>query len=196
MNASKPNSIEPPSPSVDRADATGEAFFPAPSSADETPSVRRRLASFTYEGVVLFGVLMLSGWLFSTLAQQRHALALRDGLQWYLFVVLGIYFITFWTRGGQTVAMRAWHLKVVAANGQALTQLRALARYAASYAWVVPGLAIAHFSGMAGGGLLLPLLLNVLGYALVARFSPDRQFLHDKLCGTRIITFKPPKKAR
>jgi uncharacterized RDD family membrane protein YckC len=173
-----------------------EALFPTPVSTEGTPSIRRRLAAFTYEGVVLFGVLMLSGWLFSTLAQQRHALALRDGLQWYLFVVLGIYFITFWTRGGQTVAMRAWHLRVVSRDGAALGQGRALARYIASYLWVLPGLAIAHFSGLKGGGLLLPLALNVAGYALIARFTPGRQFLHDTLCGTRLITQLPAPKTK
>ena len=71
------------------------------------PGIWRRLACFVYEGVLLFGVLMISGYLFSTLTQQRHALLGRHALQGFLFVVLGIYFVWFWSHGGQTVAMKA-----------------------------------------------------------------------------------------
>ncbi|MDH5539716.1 MAG: RDD family protein, partial [Rhizobacter sp.] len=45
------------------------------------PSLWRRMASFIYEGVLLFGVLMIAGYLFSSLTQQRHALVGRHGLQ-------------------------------------------------------------------------------------------------------------------
>ena len=43
------------------------------------PSLRRRLAAFLYEGVLLFGVLMISGYLYSSLSQQRHALSGATG---------------------------------------------------------------------------------------------------------------------
>ena len=56
----------------------------------------RRLASFIYEGVVLFGVVFVAGWLYSTLTQQRNAQVGQHGLQAFLFLVLGIYFIWFW----------------------------------------------------------------------------------------------------
>jgi uncharacterized RDD family membrane protein YckC len=171
-----------------------EAFFPLPGTpAQAVPSIRRRMAAFTYEALILFALLMLSGWLFSTLAQQRHALLLRQGLMWYSFIVLAVYFVWFWTHGGQTVAMRAWHIKVVTATGQPLTQARAMARYVLCYAWLLPGLAVAHFSQLQGAALLMPVALNIVGWALVARFTPGRQFMHDKLCGTQLITQLPDK---
>jgi uncharacterized RDD family membrane protein YckC len=166
----------------------------AQSESAPLPSIRRRLAAFTYEGVMLFGVLMISAYLFSSLTQQRHALQLRWGLMGYLFVVLGIYFVWFWTHGGQTVAMRAWHIRIVDAAGAPLTQTRAFLRYAASYIWFLPGLGIAASSGLQGGKMLLPLLLNVVLVALLARFSPGRQFPHDLLSGTRLVTQYPQKK--
>ena len=71
------------------------------------------MACFLYEGVLLFGVVMIAGYLFSSLTQQRNALVGRHGLQAFLFIVLGIYFVWFWSHGGQTVAMRAWHIRLV-----------------------------------------------------------------------------------
>ena len=38
------------------------------------PSLGRRMACWVYEGLLLFGVLFISGYLFSTLSQSRHAL--------------------------------------------------------------------------------------------------------------------------
>ena len=73
---------------------------------DAAPGLWRRMACFIYEGVLLFGVVMIAGYLFSTLTQQRNALNGRHGLQAFLFIVLGIYFVWFWSRGGQTVAMK------------------------------------------------------------------------------------------
>ena len=88
------------------------------SSAEQVPTapgLGRRLAALIYEGLLLFGVLMVAGWLYGGLTQQRHALVGRFGLQVFLFLVLAVYFVWFWTHGGQTVALKAWRLRVVAA---------------------------------------------------------------------------------
>jgi len=73
-----------------------------------------------YEAMLLFGVLFIAGWLFSTLLQQRHALYLRGALQDWLFLVLGLYFVWFWTHRGQTLAMKTWRIKVVDKQGHEL----------------------------------------------------------------------------
>jgi hypothetical protein len=100
--------------------------------------VMRRMAAFVYEGVLLFGVVMFAGYLYSSLTQQRHALHGMHGLQAFVFVVLGIYFVWFWSKSGQTVAMKTWHVRLVDKAGQAVTQQRALARYALCWVWFVP----------------------------------------------------------
>lgn len=156
------------------------------------PSLRRRLAAFVYEGVVLFGVLMISGWLYSSLTQQRHALQGRLGLQLFLFLVLAVYFVWFWTHGGQTVAMKAWRIRLVAADGQPLGQVRAMARYVAAWLWFVPGFVAAWAADLhRGGALALALAVGALGYAGTALLHPDRQFMHDVLCRTRLVDVTP-----
>ena len=146
-----------------------------------------------YEGVLLFGVLMLSGWLYSSLTQQRHALQGKTGLQAFLFVVLAMYFVWFWTHGGQTVAMKTWRLRVVTADGRPLGQGRALARYVLSWLWFVPSLLAVYLAGLHGGlAIGGTLVAGMAAYAAVSRLHPDRQFLHDALCGTRLVDATPP----
>lgn len=158
----------------------------------ETPALARRLASFVYEGVLLFGVVMIAGYLYSTLTQQRHALAGQHGLQAFLFVILGIYFVWFWSHGGQTVAMKAWHIRLVTQDGQGVTQPRALARYLLSWVWFIPALVAVWQVGPHSAGQIFGwMAAGVLGYALLALLHPQRQFWHDALCGTRLITWRP-----
>jgi uncharacterized RDD family membrane protein YckC len=145
-----------------------------------------------YEGVLLFGVLMTAGWLYSSLTQQRHALQGKAGLQAFLFVVLAVYFVWFWTHGGQTVAMKTWRLKLVAADGRPLTALRALMRYLLSWLWFVPSLLAVHLADLHGGAAIgFTVLAGTLAYAATSRLHPDRQFLHDALCRTRLVDAPP-----
>lgn len=149
--------------------------------------VKNRLFGMVYESMLLFGVLFISGWLFSTLLQQRHALVMRHGQQVWQFLVLGAYFVWFWTHGGQTLAMKTWRVRVVTAGGQPLRWTRALLRYLLAWLWFVPGLAIAWLISAQGWMLLLLPALNVALWAASARFDRDRQFLHDRLAGTRLV---------
>jgi uncharacterized RDD family membrane protein YckC len=158
------------------------------------PSLLRRLACFVYEAVLLFGVVMISGYLYSSLTQQRHALEGRHGLQAFVFLTFGIYFAWFWSHSGQTVAMRTWQIRIVKADGSPLTQPLALARYLLAYVWFLPGLAIGWWSGLQGSTALWPLVLNMILIVLLARFAPERQFLHDMLLGTRLIDVRPSTK--
>ena len=152
----------------------------------------RRLAAFVYEGVLLFGVTMAAGYVYGILTQQRHALQGKAGLQAFLFAVLAIYFSWFWSRSGQTVAMKAWHIRLVTADGAPVQQSRALLRYLLSWLWFVPAWATAyalHWQGVSAiGGLTL---LGILGYAGLVWLRPDRQFWHDGVCGTRLVHWQP-----
>jgi uncharacterized RDD family membrane protein YckC len=93
-------------------------------------------------------------------------------LLWLLcWSVTGLYAVLSWRRGGQTLGMRPWRLKVVAADGGP-AGWRAL--------WV--RFAVATLSTLAGG----------MGFwwAWVDR---QRLTLHDRVSGTRMI--RMPKKA-
>ncbi len=160
-----------------------------PSEANplQTPGLARRMACWLYEGMLLFGVVFIAGYLFGTLSQTRHALDNRPALQAFLFLVLGIYFTWFWHRG-QTLAMKTWHIRVVDQQGRALTQQRALLRYLASWLWFLPPLAITWPMQLSAPEVLVLTLGWVAVWAVLSRFHPQRQFWHDALAGTRLVT--------
>lgn len=118
-----------------------------------------------YEALLAAAVAFFAAWLFyfasggldATSGWRRHL------LQIFIAAVLGAYFLWCWLRGGQTLAMKAWKIRLVD-----VTPRKALAR------------------------LLLAALLVPSGIALLwALFDRDRQFLHDRLAGTRLI-YAPP----
>jgi len=136
---------------------TGEAL--------RAPALGRRLASGVYELLILAALAMVATFPFlavlgdSTQGWRRHV------LQVWLLVVAGAYFAWFWTRGGQTLPMKTWRIRLVRADGAGVGLWRAIHRYV-----------IAALGFLALG----------LGFwwALVDR---DRQFLHDRLAGTALV---------
>ena len=149
------------------------------------------MSCFIYEGVLLFGVLMAAGLLYATLTGQRNAMVGRHGLQAFLFLVLGSYFSWFWTRGGQTLAMKTWRIRLVHASGAQISMPRAWLRYVFSWLWFAPALVWLWLKG--GTGLapsVATLSAGVLLYAGLSRLNPERQFWHDVVCGTRLIDMR------
>lgn len=118
-----------------------------------------------YEALLLCGVTFLAALLFVGASAGAIDGWLRHAFQLYLFLVIGLYFVGSWRRRGQTLAMKTWRLRVVGADGAGISLRQALTRYVC--AW--PSLA-----------------LGAIGI-LYAPFDRDRQFLHDRLAGTRIV---------
>ncbi|RZL56903.1 MAG: RDD family protein [Variovorax sp.] len=149
------------------------------------------MACWLYEGMLLFAVVFVAGWLFSTLGQMRDAMdSRRHLLQAFLFVVFGIYFVWFWSKG-QTLAMKTWNIRMVDRAGRPVTQSRAIVRYLLGWVWFLPPLAaIAPFK-LAGGESAVLIAGWVVVWALVSRFQPERQFWHDVWAGTRLVTSRP-----
>lgn len=153
----------------------------------KAPLLSKRMACWMYEGVLMFGVVFISGYLFSALTQTRNALDNRHLQQAFLFVVFGIYFAWFWAKG-QTLAMKTWHIRVCDAFGQPISQKRALLRYLLSYLWFLPSLLTAYLFELKTGNELAVLIVGWLViYALLSRFHAQGQFLHDALAGTRLV---------
>ena len=156
------------------------------------PPLVRRMACWLYEGILMFGVVFIAGYLFGTLSQTRNAMDNRHALQAFLFVVFGIYFVWFWAKG-QTLAMKTWHIRVVDAAGRPITQLRAFARYVLSWLWFLPPLvAVAPFA-LTAAEIAVLVLGWVAVWALLSRFHPLRQFWHDAWAGTRLVHFEHPR---
>lgn len=154
--------------------------------------LRRRMAAFIYEGVLLFGVLMLVGMVFGVAAQQRHALQDRAGLQAVVFLSLSLYFIWFWIKGGQTLAMKTWHVRLVRADGLPVTLFQAALRFIMSWLWFWPSLLLSWLAGWHQSREILGLMLVwIVIYAALSWLLPRRQFLHDVICRTRVIDTRP-----
>ena len=149
------------------------------------------MACWLDQGVLLFGIVFIAGWRFSTLGQMRDAMdSRRVLLQAFLFVVFGIYFAWFWARG-QTLAMKTWHIRIVDRFGRPVSQGRAFLRYLLSWLWFLPPLAVLAPFGLAGGEMAVLVIGWVLVWALLSRFHPQRQFWHDALAGTRLVPADP-----
>ena len=123
-----------------------------------------RLLSLAYEGVLLFGILFVASYLFLGLARDAQSGLPRLVFQVYVLAVCAAYFVFCWARSGQTLPMKTWRIRLVTEQGTPLAVGRAFRRFLIA----VPGV-------LSGIGVL---------WALVDR---DRQFLHDRLAGTRIV---------
>ncbi len=129
------------------------------------PGFWRRLISMTYELLLLVAVLFIAGLIFHLMFHDTDSPFFKIVFQLYLLSVAGIDLIWFWTHGGQTLAMQTWKLRVISADGKKISMRQAIARYLFAVT------SISFF----GCGILWAL------------FDRDRQFLHDRLAGTRII---------
>jgi uncharacterized RDD family membrane protein YckC len=158
----------------------------------KTPSIPRRMACWLYEGLLMFGVVFIAGYLFGTLSQTRNALDNRHALQGFVFIVFGIYFVWFWGKG-QTLAMKTWDIRVVDTHGNRLSQKRALLRYLLSWIWFLPPLGGSWLLGLPAREGAVLTLGWIAVWAVLARFQPERQFWHDAWAGTRLISWVAPE---
>ena len=150
------------------------------------------MACWVYEGLLMFGVVFITGYLFSTLSQTRNALDNRHALQAFVFVVFGIYFVWFWAKG-QTLAMNTCNIRVVDVHGTLISQQRALLRYVLSWLWFLPPLGLSWLLGLPGTEGAVLTLGWVAIWAILARFHPQKQFWHDAWAGTRLVTWVAPE---
>jgi uncharacterized RDD family membrane protein YckC len=153
------------------------------------PSLYRRMACWLYEGMLMFGVVFIAGYLFGTLSQTRNAMDNRHALQAFLFVVFGIYFTWFWSRG-QTLAMKTWHLRLIDTSGATVSQGRAFVRYLLAWLWFLPPLATLAPFHVGSGTTFCVVSAWVALWALASKLQPQGQFLHDALAGTRIVDWR------
>src|SRR6267143_4222535 len=77
------------------------------------PGIGRRVLSMLYESLIVFAVAFFAGLAFYGATHGRLSGNTRLVFQLYLFLVLGAYFIACWSRGGQTLPMQTWKMRVV-----------------------------------------------------------------------------------
>ncbi len=142
--------------------------------------IGRRMLAMVYDLLPVLSLWFLLGFVFAlgyTLAGHapRENIQPFSLLQWLLWLccwaITGAYATVSWRRGGQTLGMRPWRLRVVSADGQPPTRSALWRRYA-----------VATLSLAAAG----------LGFWW-AWFDRDRLTWHDRAAGTRML-HEPKKK--
>jgi uncharacterized RDD family membrane protein YckC len=135
-------------------------------SQASVPGVARRLASAVYDLMLAVALVLIATFPFiAVLGDSTHGWR-RHVLQAWVLLVVGSYFVGFWTHGGQTLAMRTWRVRLVRAGDSGpVGAARAAHRFL-----------IAVLGTLAAG----------VGFAW-AFFDRDRQFLHDRLAGTALV---------
>jgi uncharacterized RDD family membrane protein YckC len=128
-------------------------------------SLFRRLAALVYDALLLAALVFIFT---LALVLVRGGREIRPGTIWFEACLVALAFAfcgVFWARGGQTLGMHAWNIRLVAADGRRIGWRRSAARFFAAWLSILP------FG---------------LGYwwALIDR---DRLSWHDRLSGTRVV---------
>lgn len=132
---------------------------------EATPGMARRLACMLYESLVVFAVLLI-GFLLPQIVLNAFGVVVSGKLLWlHTLALLMFYFVWFWLNGGQTLPMKTWKLVLIGDDGRRLRPLQAVLRYLVAWPSVL----------LCGIGIFW------------AFFDKDRQFLHDRIAGTRIV---------
>lgn len=130
-----------------------------------TAGVLRRLAAACYDALLLGALWMAATLAIVAVRGGEPVPAGEPGYQLLLLVIAALFFITSWLRGGQTLGMRAWRLRVERESGEALDARTAILRFLGGLLSVVTG----------GIGLL---------WLWVDR---DKLTWHDRIAGTRVV---------
>ena len=130
------------------------------------PGIRRRLVCMLYESLVVFSILLI-GFLLPQIVLSGFGLELSPKALWlHVLILLLVYFVWCWLNGGQTLPMKTWKLRIVSKDDTTQRPLQAVLRYLAAWPSIL----------LLGVGLLWAL------------FDKDKQFLHDRIAGTRIVS--------
>jgi hypothetical protein len=169
----------------------------------------RRLAASAYEAFVLAALLLLVGFALLPIVtptdrgatdgwrdlgrgqpilylMSRPARAVSGAL---FFAVCGIYCVGLWSGGRRSLPMKTWRVALRSAREARIRPETAMLRYFAC--WIGPALAVAGYLALAPlghGRWALALLAVNYAWALVDR---DRQYLQDRIAGTRLFVLSP-----
>ncbi len=138
------------------------------------PGFLRRLGAMFYDGLLLLALLIMLSYPYVWLTGGAKAgLLVKTLYQLYLLAICFFYYTGFWVRGGQTLGMRTWRLKLVRNDGGPITWSIASKRFA--FAW-------------------LSLLCLGLGFLWVM-YDRNKLAWHDRLSGTKLIRLPKNQKA-
>ncbi len=165
--------------------------MPTPVHSDSTSlpcPLWRRLLALLYDLLIVVAIVMVVG-LLCQLATGGNLI--RVGAHavipvWYRplqGLVVAVYFISSWLRGGQTVGMRPWHIHLTRSDGGTPTLQQAVLRVLAASA---PMLVLMLTPALGLRAALWTLLIVWGSWFAMALFDPRRRALHDIIAGTEL----------
>jgi uncharacterized RDD family membrane protein YckC len=178
---------------------------------EELAGLARKLGASAYEGLLLAALLLLVGFALLPIVTPTNAVTVsalrgpgadqpvpylmsrraRVASGALLFGVCGAYCIGLWSGGRRTLPMKTWRLALRSTGGAPVPAQTVMLRYFAC--WTGPALAIAGYLALAPSGhgrWALTLLAVNYAWALVDR---DRQYLQDRIAGTRLFVLPPER---
>lgn len=171
-----------------------ETSKPAATPPIATPTLKRRLICLVYDSILIAAVTFFGMFVFTVVFQKMNENFIFYGRQVALFLVAGAYFIHSWTGSGHTLAMKTWRIKIVKLGYKNVPFRSALVRYVLAWGWVFPALAISQAFHLTRPQTAAAVGVGMLLWSLTAFLDKDRQFLHDKVAGTRLISLPNRRK--
>lgn len=162
-------------------------------NALSAPSFWRRVSCGLYEQLVLLGVIALTFLVPNLALGILFEIALPSWLTFiYLYFVLGIYFVWYWTKTGQTLAMQTWRVRIISAHGLALTRQQAIRRYVFGSLWILPCILLQWLLQLEKWQIIemlftVALFLWPLSIYLNRVQASARQSIPDRLADTRMV---------
>ena len=128
-------------------------------------SFQRRLGAMLYDSILLFSLLMVAATPVVLIGGADNNFIKSPLYTLYLYSISFIFFGWFWTRGGQTLGMRSWKVRLIRFDGQPLDWGSALIRY-----------------------LLATISLTLFGFGFIwILFDRNNLAWHDQISKTRMI---------
>ncbi len=174
-------------------------FIPLPASylrSLPAPTIKRRIALNLYEMLVLFGVLaftflvphLIIGVLFEITAPSAILMA-------HVYLVLAFYFMWYWTKTGQTLAMQTWRIQLVNDDGAIMKRSQALMRFAIGSLWLIPAALLLFINIKMNPSMSMGTSVSIIFFSITSFLWPlsaildrkNRQSIPDRWSGTRLV---------
>jgi uncharacterized RDD family membrane protein YckC len=148
----------------------------------------RRLTALVYDLLAVVAIVMVVGLLCQLATGGRVvATGTHAAIAWWYQplqgVVVGAYFVLSWLRGGQTLGMRPWRIRVVGTGGGKVLPGQALRRLIVA-ALPLLLLGLAPWLGLRSA--LWAVLIGWAAWFAPALFDRRRRALHDLAAGTEL----------
>ena len=163
---------------------------PAELSQLQPPSFWRRVCCSLYEQLVLLGVIAITFLVPNLALGMLFGISLPSWLTFfYLYAVLGIYFVWYWCKSGQTLAMQTWRVRLINQAGYELSKRQAWWRYVYASLWLLPCILLQYIFEFHHWQIIEMLFtVSLFLWPLSTLIDPmDHQSIPDQFARTRLV---------